>query len=67
MLYESFFEYVEPGEPPSFAASAEKILNFSHHFWHSGEFSGQICDILNFQFEKVFGVPNMFFYHFAMF
>ena len=37
-----------PGGPPSFAASAEKILHFSHHFSHSGEVSGQILQDVEF-------------------
>ena len=37
-----------PRGPPSFAASAEKILYFSHHFSHFAKVSGQILQYLKF-------------------
>ena len=48
VVYESFTKCIAPGGPPSFAASAEKICHFRHHFYHFGEVLGQILSFLRF-------------------
>jgi len=63
-VYKSFTKCLVPGGPPSFAASAEKICHFSHHFFHFGEVLGQILRYLEFQIWMVF---RIFFDHIWMF
>ena len=54
-----------PGGPPSFAASAEKILHFSHHFSHSAEVSGQILSCLKFWIWVIFRDAKAYFWCFS--